>query len=90
MTIVTIKKWLATTPEATALKVALGAALGAIASYIATADVHPLTVAICAAVIPVIVNWLNQDDPRYGRGSAPHYQDQANGPEFFIEGEDGR
>lgn len=85
---VTIKKWLATTPEATALKVAVGAALGAIASYIATADVHPLTVAICAAVIPVIVNWLNDRDPRYGWGSHPHYSDLASGQEMHIEGED--
>lgn len=83
-------RWLATAWEASILKIALGAALGALGSWLATADVHPLVVAIGAAVIPVVINWLNADDPRYGRGSAPHYQDQANGPEFFIEGEDGR
>ena len=31
-----------------------------------TADVHPLIVAIGAAVIPVIINALNGADPRYG------------------------
>ena len=63
------EKWLATTPTGSFFKVALGAALGAVASYLATADVHPLIVALSAAVIPVAINFLNGEDPRYGRGT---------------------
>jgi len=62
-----MKHWLATTWEGSILKIATGAALGAILSWLATADVHPLIVAVSAAIIPVIINALNGDDSRYGR-----------------------
>ena len=65
------EEWLATSPNATWLKVAVGAAVGALASWVATSEVHPLIIAICAAVCPVIVNWANKADFRYGRGSLP-------------------
>lgn len=81
-------RWLATAWEASILKIAAGAALGAVASWLATSDVHPLVVAVGAAVIPVLVNALNGQDPRYGRGKHPHYSDLADLPEFEIEGED--
>jgi hypothetical protein len=64
-----MKQWLAQTWEGSIVKIAAGAALGAILSWVVTADVHPLIVAISAAVIPVIINALNGDDPRYGRHS---------------------
>jgi len=62
-----MKHWLATSWEGSILKIAAGAGLGAILSWLATADVHPLIVAVSAAVIPVIINALNGDDTRYGR-----------------------
>ena len=62
-----MKHWLATTWEGSILKIAAGAGLGAVLSWLATADVHPLIVAVSAAVIPVIINALNGDDSRYGR-----------------------
>ncbi len=61
-----MKKWLANTWEGSIVKITAGAALGALASWLMTADVHPLIVAIGAAVIPVIINALNGADPRYG------------------------
>jgi hypothetical protein len=64
-----MKKWLATTWEGSIVKITAGAALGAIASWLMTADVHPLIVAIGAAVIPVLINALNSADKRYGVGS---------------------
>ena len=64
------EKWLATSPTASFLKIMVAAGLGAAASWVATAQVHPLVVAICAAVIPVAINWLNSEDPRYGRGTS--------------------
>lgn len=62
--------WLATSPTASFLKIALSGLLGALGSYVATNEVHPLVVIISAAVIPVVVNWLNGQDPRYGRTAA--------------------
>ena len=61
-----MKKWLANTWEGSIVKITAGAALGAIASWLMTADIHPLIVAIGAAVIPVLINALNSADKRYG------------------------
>lgn len=82
-----IREWLATTWEGSIVKIAGGAALGAILSWLTTADVHPLIVAIGAAVIPVLINALNPDDTRYGRGKQLPQHHIANQPEFEIEGE---
>jgi len=82
-----IGRWLADTWEGTVVKVALGAALGALGSWLMTADVHSLIVAIGAAVIPVLVNALNGQDPRYGRHAAIEPEDIARATEFEIEGE---
>lgn len=81
-------KWLATSPVASILKITLGAALGGVLSWLMTANVGPLWVAVGSAVIPVLVNYLNPDDARYGRGSQPHWRDLASREEFQIEGED--
>ena len=64
-----MRQWLANTWEGSIVKIAKGAALGALLSWLTTADVHPLIVAIGAAVIPVIINALNTTDQRYGRHS---------------------
>ena len=64
-----MKNWLASTWEGSIVKIAGGAGLGALLSYLMTADVHPLIVALSAAIIPVLINALNIDDPRYGRNS---------------------
>jgi len=61
-----LKLWLASTWEGSIVKIAGGAALGAVLSWLMTADVHPLIVAIGAAAIPVLINALNNEDPRYG------------------------
>jgi len=62
-----MREWLANSWEGSIVKIAGGAALGALLSWLATADIHPLIVAVSAAVIPVIINALNGQDPRYGR-----------------------
>ena len=64
--------WLASSPTASFLKITLAAALGALGSYLATAEIHPLAVALSAAVIPVVINALNPLDSRYGKGSQHH------------------
>jgi hypothetical protein len=62
------EEWLATSPTASFLKILVAAGLGALGSWVATAEIHPLVVAISAAVIPVAINWLNRADTRYGLG----------------------
>ena len=64
-----MRQWLANTWEGSLVKIAGGAALGAVLSWLTTADIHPLIVAIGAAVIPVVINALNTTDQRYGRHS---------------------
>lgn len=73
--------WLATSPTASFLKIMVAAGLGAVGSWVVTAQVHPLVVAIAAAVIPVVINWLNPGDPRYGNGS-------GKGDRFDVFGSD--
>ena len=61
-----LEEWLATSAIGSFVKIAVGAALGAVLSWLLTADVHPIIVAIGAAVIPIAINTVNPKDPRYG------------------------
>lgn len=79
--------WLARTWEGTATKAIIGAALGALLSWLVTSSVHPLVMAIGAAVIPVAINALNSSDPRYGKGKQLAPDQIATMHEFEIEGE---
>ncbi len=66
-----LKNWLATSPIASMVKIALGAALGAFVDELANQGVGPIWVAVGAALVPVAINWLNPDDTRYGRNGRP-------------------
>lgn len=80
-------KWFAVTWEGTVTKSLLGALLGALGSWLATSQVHPLLIALGAAGIPVLINALNSEFPFYGRNAQPHPDDVATAHEFEIEGE---
>jgi len=67
--------WLAVSPIGSFLKISLGAALGALLSWLLTADVHPLIMAIGAAVIPIAINMINPQDPRYGTVNWEGFED---------------
>jgi len=82
-----VGRWLAQAWEASLTKSIIGAALGAVLSWLMTANVEPVLVAIGAAVIPIIINALNKYDPRYGMGKQTPLSDLATSHEFFIEGE---
>ena len=81
-------RWLAQAWGATLTKSVIGAALGAILSWLMTSNVEPVFIAIGSAVIPLLINALNKYDPRYGMGKLPMLSDVANMPEITIEGED--
>jgi hypothetical protein len=82
-----MSRWLATAWEASITKGIIGAALGAVLSWLLTSNVDPLVVGVGAATIPVILNALNKFDPRYGVGKQTPLSDLATASEFPIEGE---
>ena len=81
-------RWLSQAWSATLTKSILGAALGAVLSWLMTSNVEPLIVAIGGSVIPLMINALNKYDPRYGVGKLPMLSDTADMAEMTIEGED--
>ncbi|CAB4191062.1 hypothetical protein UFOVP1213_5 [uncultured Caudovirales phage] len=82
-----IGRWLATAWEASLTKGIIGAALGAVLSWLTTANIDPLLVGIGAATIPLVINAMNKYDPRYGVGKQTPLSDLATAHEFQIEGE---
>lgn len=60
-------KWLATSPLASAAKVALSAALVWVIDNVGSLDLTPVVQVALVAALPVLINALNPEDPRYGR-----------------------
>jgi hypothetical protein len=58
--------WLANSPLASALKVGLAASLGWFLANPNVLNIHPAAAIAITASLPVIINWLNPDDLRYG------------------------
>lgn len=65
----TFLAWLATSPLATAAKVAVAAVLAYIISAPEAFGLSPVLGVAAAAAFPVLINWLNPEDGRYGKGS---------------------
>lgn len=61
--------WLATSPLATALKVGVAASLGWVVDNQESLNVAPVASVALVAGIPVLINWLNPEDYRYGVNS---------------------
>lgn len=64
----TFLKWLATSPLGSALKVGLAATFGWVLENIETLNVPSVLSVALVTAIPVIINWLNPQDKRYGAG----------------------
>lgn len=60
--------WLATSPLASAAKVGLAASLGYVLADPDILGVPPIVAVGVVAGLPVLINWLNPEDTRYGRG----------------------
>ena len=58
--------WLANSPLASALKIGLAASLGWLLANPDVLNIHPAAAIAFTAALPVIINWLNPDDLRYG------------------------
>lgn len=61
--------WLAVSPLATALKVGVAASLGYVLADPDILGLPPVAAVGIVAAIPVVINWLNPQDDRYGNGS---------------------
>lgn len=61
-------EWLAASPLASAVKVGFAATLGYILAQPETLGLPPWAVVGIVAALPVIINWLNPEDSRYGSG----------------------
>lgn len=65
--------WLATSPLASAVKVFVAIVLGmAIADFVAKGSINFASwqtwiIAGLASAVPVVINWLNPSDSRYGK-----------------------
>lgn len=68
--------WLTVSPLATAAKTFVAVVLSAAVADWATAGAISLgnwqtwVTAACVSALPVVVNWLNPMDPRYGNGAS--------------------
>lgn len=63
--------WLAGSPIASAVKVASGAVLVWLVANVTTFDFPAWVQVAVIAGVPVLINWLNPQDPRYGVVSVP-------------------
>jgi hypothetical protein len=58
--------WLATSPVGGAFKAALGAVLVWIIDNVSTFSLAPIVQVAIIAAVPVLINAINPNDPRYG------------------------
>ena len=58
--------WLATSPLASFAKIFAAGALGWFVVNVDSLSVHPAVAIGLASALPVVINWLNPSDSRYG------------------------
>lgn len=58
--------WLATSPLASFAKIFVAGVLGWFAVNVDSLSVHPAVAIGLASALPVVINWLNPSDSRYG------------------------
>ena len=64
-----IGAWLATSPMGGFAKVAIGAMLVWIIDNLSTLQIPEIAQVGLVAGLPILINWLNPGDPRYGKES---------------------
>ena len=61
-----LKVWLAFSPLASFAKIFGAGVLGWVLMNLDTLDIHPAVAMSLASGIPILINWLNPADNRYG------------------------
>jgi hypothetical protein len=59
--------WLASSPLASFAKIFAAGVLGWVVLNLDSLNIHPAVAIGLASALPVIVNWLNPTDSRYGK-----------------------
>ena len=67
MTLDRILFWLAASPLGSAFKVGLSASLVWVVDNVTSLDLEPVIQIALTAALPVVINWLNPQDWRYGK-----------------------
>jgi len=62
-----LNQWLATSPIGGFVKVATGAMLVWIVDNLSTFDIPQIVQVGLIAGLPILINWINPCDPRYGK-----------------------
>lgn len=78
-----IGKFISQTPVGSWIKLALAALLSQYLIIIMDANQHlwsydslrAIGIAVSVQVVPVVINWLNKQDPRYGKGKTTEIVD---------------
>lgn len=60
--------WLASSPLASAVKVGVAASLAWVVGNPNALNLPPVALVGLTAALPVLINWLNPADGRYGKG----------------------
>lgn len=60
-------KWLAISPFGSAFKVGLSASLVWVVDNVSSLSLEPVVQIALTAALPVLINWLNPEDWRYGK-----------------------
>lgn len=58
--------WLATSPLASFAKIFGAGVLGWVVVNVDSFNVHPAVAIGLASALPIVINWLNPEDARYG------------------------
>ena len=68
-------KWLALSPTASLLKIALASTLALGLDAIDSFHLPAALMLVITIVVPVVIDALNPQDPRFGKGKAPTLKD---------------
>lgn len=68
--------WLARSPLGSAAKVAAGAVLVWVLDNVTDLGLHPVVQVALIVAVPVLINAVNPEDPRYGRSITHEDEEQ--------------
>ena len=77
--------WLATSPIAQVLKYSVGALAAILIDSLSNFNLPPEVFLAITGLVPLIIDYLNSSDPRFGKGSKPTIVDVVKALEPAIE-----
>jgi hypothetical protein len=80
-----VQNWLATSPLAQILKYSVGALAAVLIDSLASFHLPAAIVLLITGLVPLIVDYINDADPRFGKGTKPTVSDVVTAVEPAIE-----